>query len=206
MKKLMLVAALFASSLALASTWDVDTAHAQANFTVKHMMVTNVTGNLGDVKGTVEIDDKDITKSKVDVTIDVAGINTKFAKRDEHLRSPDFFDVAKFPTMTFKSTKVEKAGDKLKVTGDLTIKGITKPVTLDVELSKDTVENPFSKIPTRAASATGSIDREQWGLTWNKPLANNGVLVGKEVKLAIDVELTAKPAEKAATKAPEKKK
>lgn len=202
MKKLMLVAALFASSLALAgTTWDVDPAHAQANFTVKHMMVTNVTGNLGDVKGTVEIDDKDLTKSKVEVTIDVAGLNTKMAKRDDHLRSPDFFDAAKFPTITFKSTKIEKAGEKLKVTGDLTMKGVTKPVTLEAELSKE-VENPFTKAPTRAVTATGSLDREQWGLTWNKPMANSGLLVGKEVKLAIDVELT----KKAAEKAPEKKK
>lgn len=201
MKKLLLSLALFASSLALATTWDVDTAHAQANFTVKHMMVTNVTGNLGDVKGTVDLDDKDVTKSKVEVTIDVAGLNTKMAKRDEHLRSPDFFDAAKFPTITFKSTKIEKDGEKLKVTGDLTMKGVTKPVTLEAELSKE-VENPFSKAPTRAVSATGSLDREQWGLTWNKPMANSGLLVGKEVKLSIDVELT----KKAPEKAPEKKK
>ena len=134
MKKLILTAALTASSFAFASTWEVDSAHAAANFAVKHMMVSNVNGSLGDVTGKVEVDDKDVTKSKVDVTIDVKGLNTKQTKRDDHLRSPDFFDVEKFPTATFKSTKIEKGeGAKLKVTGDLTLHGVTKSIEIPLK-------------------------------------------------------------------------
>ncbi len=202
MKKLIVAAVAAVSSLAFAGTWEVDSAHASAGFTVKHMMISNVSGRLGDVKGTVEMDEKDMTKSKVDVSIDVGGINTGMAKRDEHLKSPDFFDVAKNPTATFKSTKIEKAGDKYKVTGDLTMHGMTKPVTLDAEISAE-MESPFMKgMMVRAVSATGTINREDWGLGWNKPLANNGVVVSKDVKLTIDAEIAKKPA--AAPAAPAK--
>lgn len=197
MKNLILAAALTVSSLAFASTWNIDPAHASANFTVKHMMITNVTGRLGDVKGSVELDDKDVTKSKVEATIDVAGINTNMGKRDDHLKSPDFFDVAKFATITFKSTKIEKTGEKLKITGDLTLHGVTKPVTLDTELSGE-VKNPFSDATTRAASATATINREDFGLAWNKPMANSGLLVGKDVKISLEIELTKKEAAAAA--------
>ncbi len=136
MNKLILTAALSLSSLAFASNWEVDSTHASANFSVKHLAVSNVKGTLGKVTGTVAVDDKDLTKSKIDLTIDVAGIDTKTPKRDDHLRSPDFFDAAKFPNVTFKSTKIEKVSDsKLKITGELTIKGTTKSVTLDTDLS-----------------------------------------------------------------------
>lgn len=207
MKKLILLAAFALSATSFASTWDIDTAHASAGFTVKHLGITNVNGVLGPVTGTIELDDKDITKSKLNVSIDVKGIDTRNGKRDDHLKSPDFFDVEKNPTATFKSTKIEKAGEKLKITGDLTMHGITKSVTLDAEVSGE-VENPFSKGMTRAATATGVLNREDWGLKWNAPLANNGLVVGKEVKLTIEAELmkkdaAAKPADKAA--APAKK-
>ena len=201
MKRFIVSAVLALSSLALAGTWEVDSAHASANFTVRHMMVSNVNGTFGAVKGTVELDEKDLTKSKVDVTIDTTGVNTGNAKRDEHLRSGDFFDVAKFPTATFKSTKIEKAGDKLKITGDLTLRGVTKSVTLDAEVSAEA--NPFGKGLVRGATATGTINREDFGLTWNKPLANNGLLVSKEVKVSIELELMKKEA--AAAPAPAKK-
>lgn len=193
MHKLLLSATLFASSAAFASTWDIDSAHAAANFAVKHMMVSTVNGTLGEVKGTVELDDKDVTKSTVNVTIDVAGLNTKVQKRDDHLRSGDFFDAAKFPAITFKSTKIAKAGKKLKVTGDLQIKDVTKSVTFDVELT-DEVANPFTKSATRGVTGGLTINREDWGLRWNMPMANNGVVVAKDVKISIDAELVKREA------------
>lgn len=188
MKKLLTLAALTLSTLALASTWEIDSDHAQAGFSVRHMMVSNVKGHLGTVTGKVELDEKDLTKSKVEVSIDVARLSTAVAKRDTHLRSDAFFDVAKFPAVTFKSTKIEK-GDKLKVTGDLTMHGVTKPVTLEAELS-DEVVNPFSQVPARSVRATATINREDWGLTWNKQVGTTGVLVSKEVKLDLEIELS----------------
>jgi polyisoprenoid-binding protein YceI len=187
MNKLLLSAALSISSLALASTWDIDSTHASANFTVKHLMVANVSGSLGQVTGKVELDDKDVTKSKVEATIDVKSIDTKNAKRDEHLRGKDFFEVEKFPSITFKSTKIEKAGEKFKITGDLTMHGVTKPVTLDTEISAEVVD-PWKNVK-RAVSATGTINRKDFGLVWQAALANNGVVVSEDVKLFIDVEL-----------------
>ncbi len=206
MKKMILTAALTVSSFALASTWEVDSAHAAANFSVKHMMVSNVNGSLGDVTGKVEVDDKDVTKSKVDVTIDVKGLNTKQTKRDDHLRSPDFFDVEKFPTATFKSTKIEKAdGAKLKVTGDLTLHGVTKSVVLDGELTNE-VTNPFSGAKARGFSGTTTINRKDFGLGWNKALEAGGVMVGEDVKVAVETELVKKEAAPAAKTPPAAKK
>ena len=206
MKKLILTAALTASSFALASTWEVDSAHAAANFSVKHMMVSNVNGSLGDVTGKVELDDKDVTKSKVEVTIDVKGLNTKQSKRDDHLRSPDFFDVEKFPTATFKSTKIEKGeGSKLKVTGDLTLHGVTKSVVLDGELANE-VTNPFSGAKARGFSGTTTINRKDFGLGWNKALEAGGVMVGEDVKVAVETELVKKEAAAPAKGAPAAKK
>jgi polyisoprenoid-binding protein YceI len=200
MKNLILTAALAVSGLATAATWDIDTTHASANFTVKHLGVTNVNGSLGAVTGKVEADDKDITKSKIDASIDVKGVNTGTVKRDEHLRSPDFFDVEKFPTVTFKSTKIEKVSDThLKITGDLAIHGVTKPVTFEADLSPE-VDHPF--VPgakARAVSGGLTINREDFGLVWNKAMANNGFVVGKDVKVALELELIkAAPAAKAA--------
>ncbi len=208
MKKLILAAALAVSSASFAASYDIDTAHAAATFSVKHLMVSTVNGNLGDVTGKVELDEKDITKSSVEASIDVAGLNTKQGKRDDHLRSPDFFDVAKFPAITFKSTKIEKGeGQKLKVTGDLTLRGVTKSVTLDGELSKE-VANPFSGAKTRGFSAATRLNRKDFGLTWNKPLeAGAGMLVGDEVAVQIEAELTPKaPAAPAAKPAAPAKK
>jgi polyisoprenoid-binding protein YceI len=177
------------ASAAAASEWTIDTAHSSAGFSVKHLMVSTVRGSFAGVAGTVAIDDKDVTKSKVDVTIDAKTIDTGNEKRDEHLRSADFFDVEKFPTITFKSTKVE-AGDAgaLKVTGDLTMHGVTKPVTLAVEPLAATIKDPWGRT-VRGASATARIDRKDWGLTYNKTLDAGGVAVSDEVKLELDVEL-----------------
>ncbi|PZR13553.1 MAG: hypothetical protein DI536_12435 [Archangium gephyra] len=203
MKKLILAAALTLSSFAFASTWDIDSSHASANFAVKHLAVSTVNGTLGSVTGKVELDDKDITKSKIEATIDVKGINTKEQKRDDHLRGKDFFETEKFPNITFKSTKIEKGeGNKLKVTGDLTIKGTTKSVVLDSEISPE-VANPFTKGKTRGFSGTTTINRKDFGLTWNVALETGGVLVSDDVKIAVDGELVKKEAAPAA--APAKK-
>ena len=198
----MLTAALTLSSLALASTWELDSAHSSANFSVKHLGISSVSGTLGDVTGKAEVDDKDITKSKIETTVDIKGINTKQTKRDDHLRSPDFFDVEKFPTLTFKSSKIEKGeGSKLKVSGDLTIHGVTKPVVLDGELTAE-VANPFSGAKTRGFSGTTTINRKDFGLTWNKTLEAGGLLVGEDVKVSVEAELVKKEAAAPATKTP----
>ncbi len=200
MKKMILSAALAVSSLAFGSTWEIDSGHAAANFAVKHLAISTVNGSLGEVTGKVEVDDKDVTKSKIEASIDVKGLNTKQAKRDDHLRSKDFFEVEKFPTITFKSTKIEKGeGNRLKVTGDLTIKGTTKSVTLDGELTAE-VANPFSKAKTRGFSATTSLNRKDYGLTWNSTLETGGLLVGEDVKVNIEAEVVKKEAAAAPAK------
>ena len=121
-------------ALAQASSWKIDPAHTQSTFAVKHLVISTVRGEFQSTNGAVKLDEKDPTKSQIEATIDAGTINTREGKRDEHLKSPDFFEVAKYPTITFKSTKIAKAGgDKYKVTGDLTMHGVTKPVVLDVE-------------------------------------------------------------------------
>ena len=202
MRSLVALAALVALPAA-ASTWEIDPNHTESSFVVKHLMVSNVRGQFGKTTGTVTQDDKDVTKSKVEITIDAKTIDTRVDKRDAHLKSPDFFDTAKFPTITFKSTKIEKAGKgKYKVTGDLTMHGVTKPVTLAVDGPTAPLKNPFGSTSS-GASATGKINRKDWGLTWNKPLeAAGGVLVGDEVTINVDLELTSKPEAPAAAAAP----
>ncbi len=191
-RKLGLGLVLAAWSSASFAGWVFDDGHSKALFTVKHMMVTNTTGKLTGITGTIDIDDKDVTKSKVDVAIDVSTINTDNAKRDEHLKSPDFFDVKKFPKMNFVSTKVEKAGaGNLKVTGNLTIKDQTKPVVLDVEGPSASIKDPWGNMK-RGVTATAKINRKDFGLTWNKALDGGGVVVGDEVKIALEIELNEK--------------
>lgn len=201
------VALMFAlPSLALASTWDVDGSHSAAGFSVRHMMVSNVKGSLGEVKGALNLDDKDVTKSTVEATIDVNGINTGNAKRDEHLKSPDFFNVAQYPTITFKSTKVAKAGaGKLKVTGDLTMHGVTKSVVLDVEGPSKEAKDPWGNTRTGVAAST-KLNRKDFGLTYNQALETGGVAVGEEVTVNLELELVKKAdAAKPAATATDKK-
>jgi polyisoprenoid-binding protein YceI len=174
-----------------ATTWEIDPAHSTVEFSIKHMMVSTVKGQFEKVKGTVDLDEKDVTKSTVDVTIDLASVNTHEPKRDGHVKSPDFFDVAKYPTATFKSTKVQKTGKKLKVTGDLTLHGVTKPVVLDVEGPSPASKTPFGTT-VRGVHATGKIDRKDFEIGWNKVLDNGGVLVGNEVNLEFNAELSEK--------------
>ena len=174
--------------LANADTWQIDPAHTNVEFSVRHMMISNVKGQFQKTSGTITISGNDPTSAKIDATIDATSINTRVDKRDAHLKSPAFLDVDKFPTINFKSTKVEAAGPgKWKVTGDLTLHGVTKPAVLDVESTGTPVNDPMGN--TRAgASATTKIDRKDFGLTWNQPLETGGVMVGDEVAISIDVE------------------
>lgn len=177
---------------AQASSWTLDQDHSTVGFSVEHMMVTDQKGAFDTFTGTVEVDDKDVTKSVVNVEIDAASINTKSKKRDEHLRSPEFFDVAKYPKLTFKSTKVEKAKDGgLLVTGNLTMHGVTKPVTLTVAPISKELKDPWGNIHA-GTTATAKINREDFGLKWNSAIEGGGVLVGKEVTIELQVELLKK--------------
>ena len=178
---------------ALAVELQVDPAHSTASFAIKHMMVSTVHGSFGKVTGTVNHDPKDATKSSANIQIDPASLDTRVEKRDAHLKSADFFDVQKCPDMSFKSTKVEKAGEKkYRVTGDLTMHCTTKPVTLDVEGLNGPVKGPQGA-SLYAATATGKLSRKDFGLTWNKSLEAGGVVVGDEVQLIVDLELTDSP-------------
>ena len=189
---LIISVALLAPLSALASTWVIDPDHTTAQFKVKHLMISNVKGAFEKVSGTLNLDDQDITKSRVDVVIGIASINTNIKKRDDHLRSPDFFDAAKFPTMTFVSTKVEKAGEnRLKVTGNLTIKGITRAVVLDVDGLTPEIKDPWGN-GRRGASATTTINRKEFGVLWNKSMDNGGVVVAEEVGIQLEVEFVKK--------------
>ena len=180
--------------MAAAAIWNIDPDHSNVGFKVRHLMVSNVKGSFEKFTGTIDINDKDITKSKVEVTIDTASINTNVQKRDEHLRSADFFDVAKYPTMTFVSKKVAKAGkDSLKVTGDLTLHGVTREVVLDVEPLAMESKDPWGNL-RRGTTATTKINRKDFGLVWNKALETGGVAVGEEVLITLEIEMIkAKP-------------
>ena len=170
------------------STWEIDPAHTSIGFTIRHMMVSNVRGHFGKFSGTVKANEKDLTESTVEATIDVASIDTGNAKRDDHLRSPDFFDVAKHPTITFKSRKITPAGDKKwKVTGDLTMHGVTKEVTLDVEGPTDQVKDPQGNVRA-GATATTKLSRNDFGISWSKALDGGGLVVGDQVSVTIEVE------------------
>ncbi|MBI5445053.1 MAG: YceI family protein [Deltaproteobacteria bacterium] len=186
---LALAATLALPALCGAATWNLDPSHSTAEFKVRHLMVSNVRGEFRKVAGTVAIDDQEVTRSVMDVTIEAASIDTADAKRDEHLKSADFFDVTRFPTITFKSKQVQKAGKgKLKVKGDLTMHGVTREAVLDVEGPTAPVKDPWGA--TRVgASATAKVNRKDYGLSWNKTLEGGGVLVGEEVSIHLAVEL-----------------
>lgn len=186
-----IAAAVFLSlpALASASTWKIDPDHSNIGFKVRHLMVSNVKGSFEKHNGIVQIDDKDITKSRVEVTIDTASVNTNVGKRDVHLRSADFFDVAKYPTMTFTSKKVSKAGKgKLKVTGDLTLHGVTKEVVLNVEGPARESKDPWGNLRTGAVAST-KINRKDFGLVYNSVLETGGVAIGEEVEINLEVEM-----------------
>jgi polyisoprenoid-binding protein YceI len=187
-----LAAALSLPAAAANSNWQVDPAHSSAQFSVRHMAISTVRGAFSKVSGTVVLDDKDISKSTVDVTIDANSVDTRVPDRDNDLRSDKFFDVAHHPSITFKSRKVEQvASGKLKVTGDLTIRGTTKEVVLDVEGPTAPMKDPWGNTRT-AATAITKINRQDFGVKWNAALDNGGVVVGDEVSIVIDVELVKK--------------
>ena len=176
------LASIAVSSALFAGTYNVDASHTNAGFTVKHMMITNVTGKFNDISGAFEFDEKTNTLKSINGEIIVASINTANEKRDEHLKAEDMFDVAKFQKITFKSTKIEKDA----VYGDFTMKGVTKNIKLDLETSS-VIKDPWGKQRT-GFSLNGKIKRSDFGLTWNKALETGGVAVSDEVKLAIDIE------------------
>ncbi|WP_242345165.1 YceI family protein [Anaeromyxobacter terrae] len=189
MKKLLASLVAVAPMLALAApaAWNVDASHSQVGFAVKHLVISTVRGEFTKYTGVAQLDDADPAKSTVEVTIDANSIDTRVADRDAHLKSPDFLDTAKYPAITFKSAKVTKAGKgKLKVAGDLTLHGVTKPVTLDVTTSPE-VKGMFGET-RRAFSAATKISRKDYGLVWNK-LVEAGPAVGDEIAITLDVEL-----------------
>ena len=172
-----------------AGTWQLDSAHTGVQFKVRHLMVSYVRGDFENISGKIVYDEQDVSKSSADITIDAASINTRVDKRDKHLRSPDFLDVAKHPSITFKSKKVEKAGDgKLKMTGDLTIRGATREVVLEVEGPTPPIKDPWGNTRVGGVAST-RINRKDFGLTWNKALETGGVIVGDEVEITIDIEM-----------------
>ena len=191
-----LAAVLAVPGHAATSAWQVDPNHSSAQFAVRHLAISTVRGAFTKVTGTVQWDDTDITKSVVEVTIDAASVDTRVADRDKDLRSDHFFDVEKYPTLTFKSTKVEQTEPgKLKVTGDLTIHGVTKQVVLDVEGPTLPVKDPWGNQRV-AANATTKLNRQDFGVKWNAKMDNGGWVVGDDVAITIDVELVQKGAPK----------
>ncbi len=181
-----------ASAAQAASTWEIDPAHTSAQFAVKHLMVSTVRGTMGAVTGTAVLDEADITKSSVQATIDVAGIDTREPKRDAHLKSAEFLDAAKFPTITFKSKSVAAvAADKFKITGDLTLRGVTKEVTLDVDGTPTPLNDPFGKVRI-GGSARTRFNRQDFGVNFSKTMDNGGLVVGNDIDVTIDIELVKK--------------
>src|SRR5262245_6846909 len=173
-----------------AAAWTIDPAHTNVQFSVRHMMLSNVSGEFGKVSGTIQGEQTAPATAVIEASIDATSINTREPKRDEHLKSPDFLDVAQYPTITFKSRKIDAAGaGGFKVTGDLTLHGVTKEVVLDVSDVTPPIKDPMGK--TRAgAHATTKINRKDYGINWSKAMDNGGLMVGDDVAITIDVEAT----------------
>jgi polyisoprenoid-binding protein YceI len=180
---------MMASPVLAANEWSVDPAHSQVNFSVRHMMISNVHGNFAKVEGKAHYDGKDLNEAKVEAKIDVSSIDTHDAQRDGHLKSPDFFDVAKYPDITFVSGKIVPTKDGLDIKGNLTLHGVTKPVTLHAAKLSEPVKDPYGAIRI-GTSASTTINRKDFGMTFNKQLDNGGAMVGDEVAMQLDVELT----------------
>jgi polyisoprenoid-binding protein YceI len=175
-----------------AADWNVDPAHSTATFAVKHMMVSTVHGSFNIAKGTVQYDSANVNASKVELTIDTTSVDTHNEMRDKDLKSEKFFDVAKFPIITFVSKKVESAGaDKLKISGDMTMHGVTKDVTWTVEGPAAGVKDQKGRLHSGATAST-TVNRKDFGLTWNTPIDGGGVMVSDEVALIVEVELVEK--------------
>ena len=178
---------------ALAADYSIDSAHSAAQFSVRHLMVSNVRGEFSKVTGKVTYDDAKPTATTVEASVDVSTVSTREPQRDGHLKSPDFFDVAKFPDFTFKSTGVTKTAQGLDVAGTLTIHGVSKPVVLHVSGITKEIKDPFGLL-RRGATATTVINRKDFGISWNKDLDGGGVVLGEDVTITLDIEVTRKPA------------
>ena len=176
---------------ALASEWTLDPDHSRIGFAVRYMMVSNVEGNFGVFEGVVQLDEEDVAKSKVNVVIDVASIDTDNKKRDDHLRKEDFFHVDKYPKITFESKKVSRKAKGLEVAGELTLRGITKPIVLQVDELTGPVKGPWGD-NHRGVVARTKINRSDFGLTWNKAIEAGGVVVGEEVQISLKLDLIEK--------------
>ncbi|MBB6142561.1 polyisoprenoid-binding protein YceI [Silvibacterium bohemicum] len=186
----LLAAVVFATAASAAqaqSTWKIDPAHSQSEFTVRHMAISNVRGRFTNINGIIIFDEKDLAKSSVNATVDTTTVDTGVAQRDGHLKSPDFFEVAKFPTMSFVSRSVAKSGDDYIVNGDLTLHGITKPVVLRLDDPGKEQLGPDNK-PHRGFSATTTIHRQDFGLVWNGTLKSGDNVLGDDVKITLDIE------------------
>lgn len=178
------------------TTYQIDPRHSSADFGVTHLMISTVRGEFHGVTGTVVVDDGNLANSSVNVTIDATTVDTREPDRDKHLKSDAFFDVAKYPTITFKSTKVEKNADgSLRVTGDLTIRGVTRTATLTASAPKPAIKDPWG-LQRTAASASAKINRQDFGVSWNQKLDGGGVVVGDDVNITLDVEMIVPPATK----------
>ena len=192
----MRITALFvlaAGAFAAPATYEIDPSHSAAHFSVRHLMISSVKGEFSKVAGTVVYDPTNLAASRIEATIDANSINTREAKRDAHLRGADFFDTAKYPTLTFKSKQFQRAGDKVQIKGDLTMHGVTKEVLLDVDGPTAEVKDPWGNVRL-GASATTKVNRKDWGLTWNQALETGGVVVGDEVTITLDIEAVRKAA------------
>jgi polyisoprenoid-binding protein YceI len=176
-------------ALAQTSTWKIDPAHSGADFSIRHMGLSNVHGHFGNVNGSVLLDEKDFTKSSVSATVDVTTVDTGVTARDNHLKSPDFFDVGKFPAMTFVSKKITASGDDYHLIGDLTLHGVTKTVDLMMDKPGKEQIGMDGKSIHRGFSASTTIHRQDFGLTWNGTLKSGDNMLGDDVKVTLDVEM-----------------
>ena len=179
------------SALAQTSTWNIDPAHSTAQFTVRHLAISNVTGNFTKVTGSIVLNEKDIKQSQVSASIDVSSVDTRVEARNKDLKSPNFFDVEKYPTIEFKSKRIVSGGGKLQVIGDLTIHGTTREVTLDVDGPTPELSDPWGN-SRRGISATTTINRRDFNLTYNNLLKSGEAVVGDNVKIQIDAEMVKK--------------
>ena len=178
---------LLTAAPAHSADWNLDPAHSNVSFKVRHLAVSSVRGEFSAVSGTLHFDQKDIKKTKVNIEIDVASINTNNEKRDGHLRSADFFDVEKYPKMKFVSTHVRKAGEGLAITGKLTMHGKTLPLTLNVTEVSQTVKGPYG-FYRKGFTASAKLDRRKYGLTWSQVLETGGLVVGNEITINIEAQ------------------
>lgn len=174
---------------ASASTWNIDPDHSSVGFSIRHLMVSNVRGTFDRFGGSVDLDDKNIAAAKVSATIEAASINTRVQKRDEHLQGAEFFDVTRFPAITFVSKKWSRdPKGKLKVAGDLTMHGVTRPVVLNVAPFSKETNDPWGNV-RRGTTATTTINRKDFGLDWSKTMDNGGLMIGEEVEIILEIEM-----------------